>query len=419
MLCFGSFLPSTASAFPSRALLPVLAIVPILALAAALAAGPPRRRLALPALMLALALFALPSLAREVVAWSLVGMGALAVLRRPPLRAAAAALLLGLAGGSVGAFGERLPAFEDTDALLARARTLGEAVRRAHPGLTSPLARSRPSFALSPFGANTAWATRLSALDGYLFPNRRFVELVTALREHPYSAAAMLLRFPESYRSSWPLYRLFNVTSVVEASDPPGSLRARALVETAGPAWFSAAAIPVDSFSTLARTLRAESDVLHDRAHEVVWVVESDPVVAAAGLARLEEARCEGGRVEAIETALRGQHVRVQVAPSSACPLTVAMNYAEDLRAMGRARDGGVRPLVTFPAYGALLGVWVPEGMERVDIEAVAPKLPFALGWRGLGILLVGMASLRKRGRVFERAGAVKTSRSRGASPNG
>jgi hypothetical protein len=237
---------------------------------------------------------------------------------------------------------------------------------------------------------------RLSALDGYLFPNRRFVELVTALREHPYTAAAMLLRFPEAYRSSWPLYRLFNVTSVIEAPDPPGSVRARPLVETAGAAWFSATATPVESFSALAGKLRAEGDSLHERAHEVVWVVRSDPVVAAADLARLEAARCEGGHVELVETALRGQHVRVPVAPSSACPLTVAMTYAEDLRALGRARDGGVRPLVTFPAYGALLGVWVPEGIERVDIEAVTPKLPLAPAWRLLGILLVGMASLRR-----------------------
>jgi hypothetical protein len=234
---------------------------------------------------------------------------------------------------------------------------------------------------------------RLSALDGYLFPNRRFVELVTALREHPYTPAAMLLRFPESYRSSWPLYRLFNVTSVVEASDPPGSFGARPLVETAGAAWLSATVLPVESFPALARTLRAESDALHDRAHEVVWVVESDPAVAAAGLARLEGARCEGARVEVAETALRGQQVRLQVATSSGCPLTVAMSYAEDLRAMGRARGGGLRPLVTFPAYGALLGIWVPEGMEAVDIEPVRRKLPFALAWHVLGILLVAMGA--------------------------
>lgn len=377
---------------PSRALLPVLALVPILALAAVLAAGPLRRRHALPALLLALVLLALPPLGREAVAWGLVGVGALAARRRPLLRTAAAALLLGLAGGSVGAFGERLPAFEDTDALLTRARALGESVRRTHPGLSSPLARSRPSAALSPFGPNTAWAMRLSALDGYLFPNRRFVALVTALREHPYTAAAMLLRFPESYRSSWPLYRLFNVTSVVETLDPRGAV-VRPLVQTAGPAWFSATVVPVSSPSALARRLRAESDTLHDRAHEIVWVVESDPFVAAAGPARLEGARCEGGRVDAIETALRGQHVRVRVAPSSPCPLTIAMSYAENLRAIGRARDGGVQPLVTFPAYGALLGVWVPDGVERVDIDLVPPELPFALAWRVLGILLVGMAA--------------------------
>jgi len=84
------------------------------------------------------------------------------------------------------------------------------------------------------------------------------------------------------------------------------------------------------------------------------------------------------------------------VAPSSHCPLTIAMSYDERLRATGRSPDGVVRPLVTFPAYGALLGVWVPDGLERVDIDLVAPKLPFAFGWRLLGVLLVGMAGLRR-----------------------
>jgi hypothetical protein len=401
---------------PSRALLPALALVPILALAAALAAAPLRWRHAVPALLVALALLALPSLAREVVAWSLVGAGALAVLRRPLLRAGAAALLVGLAGGAVGAFGERLPAFRDTDALLAQARALGEGARRGHPDLSSPLTRSRPRFTLAPFGANTAWSMGLSALDGYLFPNRRFVELVTALREHPYTAAAMLLRFPESYRSSWPLYRLFNVSSVVEGPDPEGRLHVGPFVETAGPAWFSATAAPVPSFEALARRLRAESDSLHDRAHEVVWVVDSDPFVAAAGLGQLERARCDGGRVEAIETALGGQHVTVHVEPSSSCPLTVAMSYDERLHATGRARDGGVRPLVTFPAYGALLGVWVPDGLERVDIELVAPKLPLALAWRVLGVLLVGMACLQKIGRPGAGA-AARRRMDRGGAP--
>jgi hypothetical protein len=388
--------PLNSFRVPSRALLPVLAVVPILALAAATAAAPRTRwRHAIAALVLALALLALPSLARDVLAWGVVGAGALVVRRRPLLRAGAASVLLGLAGGAVGAFGERLPAFEDTDALLARTRALGHEVRRAHPELASPLTRTRAAFVLPAFGANTAWAMGLSAPDGYLFPNRRFVELVTALREHPYTAAAMLLHFPESYRSSWPVYRLFNVTSVVESSDSGGGLRVRPLVKTAGPAWFSATVVAVPDFPALARTLAAEGDALPRRAHEVAWVVESDPLVAAAGVGPVERAACQGRLAEVVETQLRGQHVRVQVAPSSPCPLTVAMSYDERLRATGRSRDGVARPLVTFPAYGALLGVWVPDGLERVDIDLVAPKLPFALGWRLLGVLLVGLAGLR------------------------
>ena len=83
----------------------------------------------------------------------------------------------------------------------------------------------------------------------------------------------------------------------------------------------------------------------------------------------------------------------------ASCPLTVASNYAELLRAFGDAPGQVARPLRTFPAYGALLGVLVPPGVTRVTIEArEAPPWWARHGaWLGLLVLLLHLGPLGRR----------------------
>ena len=84
----------------------------------------------------------------------------------------------------------------------------------------------------------------------------------------------------------------------------------------------------------------------------------------ARGLARPGE--CSSALVSSVTASREGRFAMTVHAPAD-CPLTVATNFAESLEARVRVRDAW-QPARTFPAYGALLGVWVPGGTSEVVI---------------------------------------------------
>src|SRR4029077_9066049 len=106
--------------------------------------------------------------------------------------------------------------------------------------LASPLVRVLAESDRSPFGANRTFAAGLSGLDGYGFPQRRFVALVRALRGEPYAPNALLLRFHEPFVASRVLFQLYNVAWTLEDAEPGQAPRVRVRGPTAGPAWFPA-----------------------------------------------------------------------------------------------------------------------------------------------------------------------------------
>jgi hypothetical protein len=372
---------------PTRAALPLMLAFTPLAMAAAahVADGPGRRpwRAWLLGLGGFAALFLAPPLLRELLGWS----AALALVawrwRRGPVRPGAAlAVLLALAGGTLGAFGERLlTPLRDTEALLAEARALGAAVAAAHPDLRDPLVRVSMAAELPELGANTAFAAGLSSLDGYFFPSRRLIALVAALRHQPYQPSAFVVRVRPDEPAARALYPLYNLRwragnetagrpTVPEAVPPPGRpplgpLTLTPLAPTAGPAWFAEGVEVVPSMESLAAALDAAGDGLHARARRTVWIVAADP--GARGLPPVGAA-CPGAAVTAIRATHDG-HFELTVAAPADCPLTLATNYAESLRARVRVGDEW-RPTRTFPAYGALLGVWVPQGSSQVVIAS-------------------------------------------------
>jgi hypothetical protein len=383
---------------PTRAVLPALALLPILGLAAALSLPPPRRRLIVSGAAVGLALLAAPPLAREAAGWAIAGALAFTLARAPRrAEAAAAALAVALAFGALGAFRERLVPFTDSEALLARAAALGHAAVAARPELASPLARVRPGLGIDPLEPNTAWAAGLSSLDGYSFPNRRFVALVGVLRQQEYSPTALLLRFPEDHRSSFPLYTLYNVGVRVEADSEAPSLGSGVavspLVPTLGEAWFSAGVRRVGSWSTLAGALLTHRDRLQLRARDDVWLVSSDSAPALSRLPLGKLPGCERARVSDLRSELGGQRLELEVETEASCPLTLAMNFDERLCAWSQDPDAAEAPLTTFPAFGSLLGVWVPAGTSRVAIRATSPSLPAPAAWRLVGWALVACAA--------------------------
>lgn len=377
---------------PPRAILPALALLPVLVLAAILArreAGPRAVGAAVVSLAAAAVFFVLPSLARELLGWAVVFglLGQVFAGRRPLPAVAWTASLLVLAAGSVAAFRERLLPFVPGQAVLAEAEQVGASAVRAQPALGSPLVRANVGPESPDFDANTALAARLSSIEGYLFPSRRFVELLCALRGQEYRPSQMLVRFPEDHPTSRPMFALYDVAFTVRASG--GSVDVRPLSMPAGPAWFSTSFRPVDSYATLGRELLPLGDSLGARAHQTLWLVGQDPRVAAAPLPAAVDPACRSASVRQIG-GRRGSATMAAVVETPAdCPLTFAMTYAETLRATVTGADGQRRPAPVFPAYGALAAVWVPARSRQVEVEATVPSLPWPPVWIAAGLALL------------------------------
>ena len=376
------FPPLGSFRVPTRAIMPALYLVPVLAFAGALVRDEPRGRRAM-ALGGGVVLAALPSFPREVLAWTV----AAACLARPASVAPAFALTA-LAVGGLGAFRERLLPFVAGDALLFRAAAIGDAARSNEPALASPLARVQPAFEWPEFLANTSLAAGLSSLDGYYFPQRRFVELVSVLRYQPYHPNALLLRFPPTHASSLLLYQLYNVAWTV---DEHGNVGPRG--PTAGPAWFSADIARTWRYQDLREELRRPADGLAREARRRLWLMADDLHVWRAHLPEALASGCATARVLAVEARRGASEVRAQVNAPADCPLTFAMNYAENLRGVAVMEDGGRVSAHVFPAYGALAGVWVPRGAREVRVEVVPTVLPLGPLWSVAGFaLLIGAA---------------------------
>jgi hypothetical protein len=260
---------------------------------------------------------------------------------------------------------------------------VGDAARRNEPALASPLSRARTSFERPEFLANTSLSAGLSSLDGYYFPQRRFVELVNTLRYQPYLPNSLLLRFPPTHASSLMLYQLYNVAWRVDAD---GTVRRQG--PTAGAAWFSAGLARTWRYQDLREELRRPADGLHTMARRTLWLMADDLHVWRAHLPEATDPLCTQAQVLGVEARWGDNGARARVRAPADCPLTFAMNYAENLRASAVLPEGSV-PARVFPAYGALAGVWVPRGATQIRVEAAPTVLPLAPLWRTAGLILL------------------------------
>ena len=416
---------------PNRAVLPWLLVLPMLVAAALVqhrrgtpevpAAAPSRptrsgrgrgtEKLAKPAqrwpavaaaVLVALGLFFLPASVREVAIWCLAL--ALVVLRLRWKRGApAGAVLLVLAICGVAAFKERLLPLKDVRPLLSAADRLGNEVRRVKPDLESPLTRIRVDGEVAEFTVNTAFAAGLSSISGYTVPARRFAALCFALLKTPYLPTATVFNLTVNQAAFSAMRQLYNVGWVL-ASAPGGSLRLGSLGPTAGPAWFSASVSRLSTLNSLADTLLAAGETLHEQLGAVMWLDDSDALPKRAPQDYQADSQCAQARVVEVQAARRGHEFTAEVTTDAACPLTFAMNFTEDLRATAVLADGQRSAVTVFPAYGALTGVIVPSHARKILVRAEPPRLPLAGAWAAMGMAIclgaMALAWRRPRTRV-------------------
>jgi hypothetical protein len=302
-------------------------------------------------------------------------------------------VVLGLC--SVGAFKERLPLPRpDPPALFATAERIGAGVRAALPTLESSLTRVRLDVEVPGFHANTAFAARLSSLDGYAIPTRRFSELVYALRGHRFDPTGNIFQLPADDPAFDVLHQLYNVTDRVTLASSPDHPIVTPLGPTAGPAWFSASVTRVEDLAALVRELRRPGATLYTRVREVSWHVATD-LPATPEIA--PDTRCRDAAVTKVEAPRHGGAIVAHVETSARCPLTLATNFTEDLRATAVLADGRRMAVPVSPAYGALAFVMVPAGATAIHLGAEPVQLPYAIGWVALGLACCAGAVWRTR----------------------
>ena len=400
---------------PNRAVLPWLLVLPALVAAALLQhdrgtppapvapASPPARSrrksvaekperparrwpAVVAAVLIAVGLLFLWPSVREVVIWCLAL--ALVVLRwRWNRGVPAGAVLLVLAVCSVAAFKERLLPLKDVRPMLSAVARLGQEVRRAKPDLDSPLARVRVEGQVADFSVNTAFAAGLSSISGYGVPGRRLLALYFALRKTPYLPTAAVFDPPISDPAFPVLAQLYNVGWVL-ASAPSGSLTLNSLGPTVGPAWFSASLSHLPTLDSLADALIVPGQALREHLGQVMWLDDSDALTKRAPSAYEADSQCAQARVIQVQASRRGQEVIAEVMSDATCPLTLAMNFTEDLRATAVLADGQRSAVSTFPVYGALTGVIVPSHGQKILVRAEPPRLPMAPAWAALGMAI-------------------------------
>ncbi|HET9317315.1 MAG TPA: hypothetical protein VFQ51_17120, partial [Vicinamibacteria bacterium] len=358
--------PLNSFRVPTRAIVPFVMTLPVLATAAVALRSEDRSTRALLACVPALVLFWLPPWPREIVGWvlavALIARRGRPVTRSLPVLAVACAL----AAGGLAAFRDRLLPFPKADRSLEALRDMGRRLKALRPELRSPLNRVSLGFEAPDFGPNTAFASGLSALDGYYFPSRRYIELFSALHGYEYQPNALLLRFPASEAWTRPAFALYNVGWFLERTEA-SQLTGRRLGPTAGPAWFSQGLEPVPSFADLGRVLLAAGGDAAARAQQRLWIVTSDPALPAT-LPRQADAACASARIVDVIPLPAGVRVRVETAAD--CPLAIAMDFVETLHADATDAAGRTQGAILFPACGSLAGVWVPAGTRELLVEA-------------------------------------------------
>jgi hypothetical protein len=223
-------------------------------------------------------------------------------------------------------------------------------------------------------GPNTAFASGLSALDGYYFPSRRYIEMFSALHGYEYQPNALLLRYPASERWTHSIFALYNVGWFLQRAEG-GQLQGRKLAPTAGPAWFSGGFETVPTFAALGTVLLEADTATAERVRARLWLVDSDPRIAPARGFAVDPA-CATARVLGVSATPAGTGVRVQVETPAECPLALAMNYVETLTAEATDAQGRTAAAPVFPACGSLAAVRVPAGTRDVLVDVRSGRVP-------------------------------------------
>ena len=304
-------------------------------------------------------------------------------------------LIFILSGASLAAFKSRLLPFQNEELLVSELSKVHEQVLQQQPSLSLPLQRVHFNFSIPGLSVNTGYAAGFSTLEGYWFPPRRFGQLVSALQGQHYDPTFCIFPFSSAEKSFLVLNQLYN--SGYSADQQNGAIVVHESGPTAGQAWFSGNLVSFATIEELAFHLLEKGSSVAKTALEQDWVVSTDSAVINAALPHSVDARCSEAKVLGVDSKRGDQHFHIRVQTPADCPLTLATNYVSDFKVTSVGGSNGLR---TFPAYGSLLGVWVPAGTQEINLEIASYTPTWVMGAQLLGLFLLGCGLFLIRRRV-------------------
>jgi hypothetical protein len=291
------------------------------------------------------------------------------------------ALLVGLATSSVYQFYQKMPTPFSRAELEEEPKILGQQLRSKKPELDLALNRVHLDFQLAPFHINSGHALGLSTAVGYGFPTRRYFEFLETLFQMHIPPQTTVLSLPfEKPPLSKPfqvLQQLFNVRFFIQRRSDGPTFEAYPASQAA---WIPHTAFQEDSLKTIQTALKATPE----RLRETLW--SASPHIPSA--------LCKEARVVALNFPHGTSEFQIQVDSPGLCPLVLSTLYLDAWNLKGSHEA----VFETFPAYGLLLGAWIPKGKHTISGSA-APLTPLLFYYLPiLPLLLIFWLERKKSG---------------------
>ncbi len=172
------------------------------------------------------------------------------------------------------------------------------------------------------------------------------------------------------------LNRLYNVGWSIDLVGD--ELKVNKLDETWGKAWFSKDIVWQNSWAELASTLRKN---VANNENSIMPLLTGDPATAPV---RSDDVDCRSAGIPSVDDGQPFFPLNIKVDVEGQCLLTVAMNFANNLKVVNQ---DGIR-LQTFPSPGAQLGIQVGQDSQHIIINPEPIVFPGVQMASVMGLLL-------------------------------
>jgi hypothetical protein len=299
-------------------------------------------------------------------------------------------------GAAVAAFNERIvPPLENPipNTIISG---MHESLVTQAPELAEPLNRAFTNIRLRGIGFNSAFLMDISTLSGYWFPLSRSAQLTAALNNKPYDPNVVVFHNDPSQAGYEVLNHLYNVGwSIDQVGD---ELKVHKLGETWGKTWISKEIVWQNSLAELVDTLRKN---VENNEKSIMPLLSGDPATAPV---RSYDVDCRSAGIPSVSDGQPFFPLNIKVDVEGQCLLTVAMNFANNLKVVNQ---DGIR-LQTFPSHGALLGIKVGQDSQHIIINPEPITFPGVQMASVMGLVL-SLAMLVWVLRIPDAPGVTKT----------